>query len=119
MQALEQLALRLDVVIVLAAQENRDKNRRVDKVPMLSDIGGSSAIEQCAHSVAQLYRADIHTEKGFPELHINKSRGIGVRRKGANIVPLRYEPGFLCYVPNAPAVNVSASRDGVTANDAA
>lgn len=118
-QALEQAALRLDVVIVLAAQENREKSKRVDKVPVLSDIGGSSAIEQCAHSVAQLYRADLYTDRSFAELHINKSRGLGLRPKGTNIVPLRYEPGFLCYVPNTPAVDTSAGGDGTPANDAA
>ena len=57
---LKALALDLGVPIVVAAQLNRDAERRIDRKPMLSDLRESDAIAQAADIVILLHREDAY-----------------------------------------------------------
>jgi replicative DNA helicase len=71
------LAKELRIPIVLAAQLNRDLEKRDNKRPQLSDIRGSGSIEQDADVVMFLYRHEVYypEEKvGLAEVIIGKQR---------------------------------------------
>jgi replicative DNA helicase len=57
---LKALALDLEVPVVVAAQLNRDPERRIDKKPLLVDLGESDAIAQAADLVILLHREDAY-----------------------------------------------------------
>lgn len=97
--ALEQQALRLNCIIDCAAQENRDKWKRVDKTPTVADLAGASAIEKAAYSVTQLYRTDYYTagQVDYSEGIITKARGRGVGSDSR--FRLLFSRPNHCYVP--------------------
>jgi replicative DNA helicase len=65
--ALKALARKLNVCVILQAQLNRKVEDREDKVPRLSDLRDSGALENCADWVLLLYRAAYYrrSEPGF------------------------------------------------------
>jgi len=97
--ALEQQALRLNCIINCAAQENRDKWKRVDKTPTVADLAGASAIEKAAYSVTQLYRTDYYTggQVDYSEGIITKARGRGVSKDSR--FRLLFSRQNHCYIP--------------------
>lgn len=56
----QDIAMSLDVPVVAAAQLNRNPNARTDKTPQLSDLKGSSAIEQNSNAVIIVHRPDYY-----------------------------------------------------------
>ncbi|WP_341719977.1 replicative DNA helicase [Micromonospora sp. FIMYZ51] len=58
--ALKLLAMELDVPVVAAAQLNRGPSARPDKLPELTDLKGSSSIEQDSDVVILLHRPDYY-----------------------------------------------------------
>jgi replicative DNA helicase len=55
-----ELAMPLDVPVLAPAQLNRNPNLRQDKIPQLSDLKGSSSIEQDSNVVILLHRPDYY-----------------------------------------------------------
>jgi replicative DNA helicase len=71
------LANELRIPIVLAAQLNRDLEKRDNKRPQLSDIRGSGTIEQDADVVMFLYRHEVYVQgekEGLAEIIVAKQR---------------------------------------------
>src|SRR5690606_25910934 len=62
-QALKQLAMRLNVPVVMLSQLNREVERRNPPIPQLSDLRDSGSIEQDADVVMMLYRQDYYVER--------------------------------------------------------
>jgi len=76
-RGLKLLAKELDIPILLLSQLSRASEKRTNKVPMLSDLRDSGAIEQDADLVMFLHRPDYYKEddkKGICEVHIAKHR---------------------------------------------
>lgn len=94
---LDGLADDLEVALVITAQENRSKQNRQDKVPVLYDIAESSELGRVSNSVTQIYRADIHEDKGFVQGVVNKSRGVG--RGAENRFPMQWNKKSGVYDP--------------------
>lgn len=76
-RAVKIMAKDLDVPVVLLSQLSRDVEKRGDKIPMLSDLRDSGAIEQDADVVMFIHREayyDIHADKNKGIIRIAKSR---------------------------------------------
>lgn len=58
------LSKEFDVPVFLLSQLNRECERRPDKRPQLSDLRGSGALEQDAHTIIFFYREDIYRKAG-------------------------------------------------------
>lgn len=72
------MALEFRIVVIAAAQLNRQVSQRVDKVPVMSDLRESGGIEHNATSIIMLNRPDMHEPEsqraGEMDLHIVKNR---------------------------------------------
>jgi replicative DNA helicase len=78
-RTLKKIAMNEDVVMVIAAQLNRQVEMRTDHKPRMSDLRDSGAIEQDADYVLMLYRADYYRNSnddkdGLAELICAKAR---------------------------------------------
>jgi replicative DNA helicase len=94
---LDGLADDLDVALVITAQENRNKQQRQNKRPVLYDIAESSELAKVSNSVTQIFRSDIHEDKSYVEGIVNKSRGVG--RTADNCFPMQWNPDSGLYKP--------------------
>jgi replicative DNA helicase len=72
------LAMSLDVPVIAAAQFNRGQQGRQNKEPELSDLKGSSAIEQDSNVVLMLHRDDYYDanapRRGEADIIVAKNR---------------------------------------------
>lgn len=76
-RAAKVMAKELGVPVVLLSQLSRKSEERSDKMPLLSDLRESGAIEQDADIVMFIHRPEYHNktaEKGFGEIRIAKQR---------------------------------------------
>ena len=88
--ALKRLAREANIPVIALSQLSRALETRADKVPMLSDLRDSGAVEQDADVVAFLHREEMYdkeTDKiGIAELHVRKNR-----HGPLGVVPLRFD----------------------------
>lgn len=73
----KQIAKELDIPVILLSQLSREVEKRANKLPQLSDLRESGAIEQDADIVLFIHRPeyyDISEEKGTGILRIGKQR---------------------------------------------
>lgn len=68
-RTLKQSARSLDCAVLLAAQLNRETQRRADHVPVLTDLRESGDIEQDADNVLLLRRIDAYVQSGEIKAH--------------------------------------------------
>lgn len=68
------LALELGIVVIAAAQVNRQIAHRPDPRPKLSDLRGSGRLEQDADVVLFTYQPARHGKPGSPEIIVAKNR---------------------------------------------
>ena len=79
-RGLARLAMREEVAMVALSQLSREPERRTDKRPHLSDLRESGSLEQDAHLVLLLFRADMYDhdpnspEAGTAEVIVAKNR---------------------------------------------
>jgi len=80
MRSLKNLAIELNVPIVILAQLNRALELRDDKHPIISDLRQSEAIKQEADLITFIYRDEIYNkktpDKGIAELIVAKQRNV-------------------------------------------
>lgn len=79
-RSVKQMARELDIPVVLLAQFNREPEKREDRLPRLSDIRGSGAIEQDADQVWAIHREFGIESDGFDILSL-KGRNTGIFNK--------------------------------------
>lgn len=73
----KRLAQDLDVPVVLAAQCNREQEKRADKTPQMSDLRGSGAIEQDSNGILFIHRPglyDMAVDASIAEVALRKNR---------------------------------------------
>jgi replicative DNA helicase len=101
---LKNLAKQLNIPIIALAQLNREVDKRTDKMPLMSDLRESGAIEQEADSIVFLYRPEYYKETskgtitvGDAELNVEGLAicGVGKNRHGqTGEFPLRFNGGI-------------------------
>lgn len=107
-RALKALARDLHIPIVALSQLSRAVEQRPNKMPQLSDLRESGAIEQDADVVLMMYREDYYEEdtdrKGMTDIFIRKHRHgpighvelsfVKEKQKFMSVESNREEPGF-------------------------
>lgn len=73
------IAKEFDVPVLLLSQLNRECEKRPGKRPQMSDLRGSGALEQDAHTIMFLFREDLYRDRaerdGSAEIIVAKARG--------------------------------------------
>ena len=92
---LKRLAKELDIVVLAAAQINRESEKDKDKRPKLHHLRESGAIEQDCDVVILIHREDKRSIEAELDVAKNRSGRIG-------IVPMLYQSSCVRFVERAP-----------------
>lgn len=81
-KSLAQMAKEFDVPLVLLSQLNRECEKRPGKRPQMSDLRGSGALEQDAHTIMFLFREDLYRDR---KLHDRSAEIIVAKARGGRV----------------------------------
>jgi replicative DNA helicase len=96
---LKTLAKELNVPVLALSQLSREVEKRQDKVPMLSDLRDSGAIEQDADLVLLLYRGDVYERDTDPATRLIVAK----QRNGPlGTVRFTFQPAYARFEPLYP-----------------
>jgi len=97
---LKRMAQDLDVPVILAAQCNREQEKRPDKTPQMSDLRGSGAIEQDSNCILFVHRPGLYdqaVDPGIAEVALRKNR----HGPSPALLTFKFEPEFTAFVEMA------------------
>lgn len=107
-RTLKKLARELDIPIIALSQLSRKVESRESKVPMMSDIRESGAVEQDADIIAFVYREAYYKSKDLNETSNEQQETkiiISKHRNGATgTVRLSFEPEYGIFLDGVPKI---------------
>ena len=105
-RSLKLLARELQCPILALSQLSREVEKRSCKVPQLSDLRDSGALEQDADVVLFIYREDAYAESGAPKTHLADIHVAKQRNGPLGVVTTRFD------APTVRFTNLSTRQDG-------
>jgi len=99
---LKNLALELQVPVIVLSQLNRECDRREDHRPRLADLRDSGTLEQDADIVLMVYRADCYEHN--PEKHTHEAEIVIAKQRNGQtgIATLVFREAFMSFENRAP-----------------
>jgi len=94
-RSIKEIAVELEIPIIIGSQLNRSVDKRDDKRPMKSDFRDTGAIEEDADVIMCLYRESEYTKDAGDEAELLLIKG---RDSGSGMIPLRFRGDITHFV---------------------
>lgn len=106
---LKEIARELNVPVLVAAQLNRDVEKRADKKPQLSDLRESGSIEQDASGVMFIYRGGLYEDAMYgptdADILVRKNRN-----GPEGVAHVTFNDPIQLFTPRGPMLNVNLAE---------